>query len=164
MRIPISKSGSVRGLELLSRNLGRGSIDRGTKGSLNGGQPFRNDRCRRADRNFADSGSPRPCVATARRVTKWTGSTTFSDYLRVTLSLKLANLQFTAPVERLKRRAGGERGDVSNFGNFNCVIRNWRWIVNEKIRSRSNDWLDNRESCLGLPLYIYSITLKLFEN
>lgn len=111
MRIPISKSGSVRGLELLSRNLGRGSIDRGTKGSLNGGQPFRNDRCRRADRNFADSGSPRPCVATARRVTKWTGSTTFSDYLRVTLSLKLANLQFTAPVERLKRR-GGERGEM----------------------------------------------------
>lgn len=160
MRIPISKSGSVRGLELLSRNLGRGSIEgvvkrwsTVSKWSVSSSwQEFRRFRvpsavCRNRSSGYKVNG--------------------VDDFLRLPARHTVTETrQFAiySPRGEAKTAGGGERGDVSNFGNFNCVIRNWRWIVNEKIRSRSNDWLDNRESCLGLPLYIYTITLKLFEN
>lgn len=45
-----------------------------------------------------------------------TGSTTFSDYLRVTLSLKLANFAISSPPPPAKMARGG---DVPNFDN--CV-------------------------------------------
>lgn len=109
-------------LELLSsRSLGRGSIDRSidreTEGSLNGGHRFEIIGVVELTGISPIQG---PRVATARWVTNWTGSTTFSDYLRVTLSLKLANLQFPAPVERLKWR--GRRGEMFRISrNFNRV-------------------------------------------
>lgn len=109
-------------LELLSsRSLGRGSIDRSidreTEGSLNGGQPFRNHRCRRADRNFADSGSP------CRNRSLGYKLNGVDDFLRLPARHTVTETrQFAISSPRGEAKMAGEkRGDVSNFGNFNRV-------------------------------------------